>query len=113
MCEHFELNSSRISVKDLLLNVVLFSFLQVPLVVDKMDATKFAHILVNSKDLHRLQKRADSAKSTMPSVVLLNGAIDLVFTKEELGESGGMGKRKNDKPPLDSLKVEAVKGMSA
>lgn len=30
----------------------------------------------------------------MPAVILLKGAIDLVFAKEELAESGGKGKIK-------------------
>lgn len=90
--------------------MVLFFCLQVPLVIDKK-STKFNEILVRSKDLHVLIKKAGA--SLMPAVILLNGAIDFVFAKEELAEAGGMGKRKNNKAPLDYAKVEAAQVMSA
>ena len=55
--------------------------------------------------------------SKTPMTTLVNGAIDLVWTTEELAASGGLGLKKKKKqsegenrPPLDPIRVEAVTG---
>ena len=65
--------------------------------------------MVNATKLNELLQHVETVKS--PATYLLNGAIDLIFSKTELAESRGIGARKRSRDAaLDATKVAACKG---
>ena len=99
-------------------------FFQRPLIVDKSDPGRFAHILVDNMKLVDIEQQAGTKSSKDAPIYVLNSVIDLVFDKATLGKSCGLGYRKKkdkkkneetspneqEKKPLDSIRVGAIKG---
>ena len=97
-------------------------FFQRPLIVDKSNPRRFAHILVDNLKLVDIEQQAGTKSLKDAPIYLLNSIIDLVFDKAALGKSCGLGYRKKkdkkkkdkretqEKKPLDSTRVDAIKG---
>lgn len=89
-----------------------FLYLQKLLVNDPSDPQKYATIRVSRAGYRIMISRASKSKESCKK--LLNEALDLIFTKDELANSSGMGLRKDKKRPnnrpLDPLKIAAIIG---
>lgn len=59
-----------------------------------------------------MELQARAKRSSNSTSTLLNGAIDLVWSVEELSACGGLIGKNSKRPTLDAHKAEAVKGMS-
>ena len=102
---------------------IYYLILQRLLVTDPKDPEKYATVRVARIGYRTMITRACHAKKHK-SKKLLNEALDLVFTREELAKSTGMGLRKEkrkeqeqqgqqeNQKPLDGLRVEAIFGKS-
>ena len=96
--------------------------MQVPLFTDTNDPTKYASVTVENNKLNDLLMKARSKGPQEAVAVLVNGLIDLVFTRETLAGSRGLGLRvykvmnkegvlvEDNRPALDKLAVEAIRG---
>ena len=69
-------------------------FFQRPLIVDKSNPRRFAHILVDNLKLVDTEQQAGTKSLKDAPIYLLNSIIDLVFDKATLGKSCGLGYRK-------------------
>jgi hypothetical protein len=87
------------------------------LIKDKNEPDLYRQILVDKVAERQLLVSAKGSKK--PVQALVNGILELVFTKKELGSSSGLGMRTHKEspnsgqkigPPLDPLRVSAVKG---
>ncbi|XP_072015872.1 uncharacterized protein [Amphiura filiformis] len=67
----------------------------VQLVTDPQNPHLYQNVMVDSYKLAKVERRAHNTdlKKSRPSIVLLNGLIQIVFTQEELGVSNGLGLR--------------------
>lgn len=87
------------------------------LIKDPSEPEKFKNVIVDKPKERELKLKA--GVSTKPTYTMLNGLLELVFTRKELSSSSGLGlRRKKEKtstgqglngPPLDPLKVSAIK----
>jgi hypothetical protein len=81
------------------------------LIKDSTDPALYRDVQVDKIAEREVLLTAKSSKK--PVETLLNGILELVFSKKELADSCrlGMCSRKGEKgPPLNQLKVSAVKG---
>ena len=76
---------------------IYYFILQILLVTDPKNPDKYATVRVSRTGYHSVITRAWHAKDSKCKR-LLNEALDLVFTKEELANSKGMGLRKEKRP---------------
>ena len=82
------------------------------LINDANDPEKYSGVRVTRSGYREMVKSASRAKNKGSK--LLNEAWGLLFTKEELANSSGMGLRKDKQKalkPLDPVRVEAALGM--
>ncbi|XP_070576774.1 uncharacterized protein [Ptychodera flava] len=83
------------------------------LVTTKENPSRFADVTVSSAKLCRAEKKALSGGDYLGA--LLNEVIDLVFTRKELANAGGLGLRRKsplgeqERPPLDQHRVNAIR----
>lgn len=87
------------------------------LIKDPLDPEKFKNVIVDKPKERELKLKA--AVSKKHTHTMLNGLLELVFTRKELSTSSGLGlRRKTEKPstgqgfngqPLDPVKVSAIK----
>ena len=76
-------------------------------------ATKTVKVSVSTRELYVLEQSAHKKAPAAAPAYLMNGLIKSMFSKHELSESCGQGlktKGKNNRPPLDELKISAIKG---
>lgn len=80
------------------------------LIKDPSNPGKFDSVLVDKIRERQAIILAESSKK--PAMTLLNSILSCVFKEEELANSSGLGLRKRDdkKPPLNKLKMDAVRG---
>ena len=80
-----------------------------------MDEEKYATVLVDKKAYRTLILNSQKQKANNAKY-LCKGALDLLFSTEDLINSSGTGSRINknnkhpERAPLDKLKVEAILG---
>lgn len=85
------------------------------LVNDPSDPNRYAHIRVSRVGYRTMVHKASRAKDGAKK--LMNDALDLVFSREQLAASSGMGLRKEKDAgratgphPLDAVKIAAILG---
>lgn len=67
------------------------------LIKDPLDPEKFKNVIVDKPKERELKLKA--AVSKKPTHTMLNGLLELVFTRKELSTSSGLGlRRKTEKP---------------
>ncbi|XP_030850521.1 uncharacterized protein LOC105438999 isoform X2 [Strongylocentrotus purpuratus] len=82
------------------------------LVNDPSDPNRYAHIRVSRVGYRTMVHKASRAKDGAKK--LMNNALDLVFSREQLAASSGMGLRKEKDAgatvphPLDAVKIAAI-----
>ena len=69
---------------------------------------KYKEVKVSGLGLAALLQTAGQARK--PAIALLNGLVELVFSKEELIKSSGQGLRGNKENALNPEKLAAMKG---
>ncbi|XP_061187165.1 uncharacterized protein LOC133195336 [Saccostrea echinata] len=87
------------------------------LIKDPSDPERFRNVIVDKPKERELKLKAAASKK--PTYTMLNGLLELVFSRKELSSSSGLGLRKKKEnspkgqvlngPPLDALKVSAIK----
>ncbi|XP_069494458.1 uncharacterized protein [Ambystoma mexicanum] len=82
--------------------------LKAPLIVDPTLPERFASVTVDKQHLRRLLMAADG-RVKKHAAFLLNGLIKLLFKKEELARSDGLGLRGKKSNSLDQVKVDAMR----
>ena len=68
----------------------------------------YKNVKVSGLGLASLLQTAGQAKR--PGIAMVNGLIDLLFSREELKDSSGQGLRGNKDKALNQDKVSALKG---
>ena len=83
--------------------------------MDPHDSSRFIGVEIDSRKLYTLEMKAHSKPSNEASAFLLNGVIDLIFDKETLANSCGLGlrgkkDRMDNRTALGMKPVEAIRG---